>query len=294
MSEALQKFERTLVYQNTATAEDINADLREIHAIDKSMEKKTKKFGCLGGLLIPAAFLGGPLAIVSPPLGIVWAVAAIGGAITLLVIAYQANKQNVEDRRYELTRSIISLLSRDTAPDALLKVVLSLKPADRKGNFIEKGKAGHWNYNLYHDAWLHLEVKLLDGTACRIQLTERMQKRHRRKRSASGKIKVKTKTKSALESAIRLKPKMEKYTKLSEIGADARGAIQLPDWAAPKALAVEDGGLVMKASTKAEWDAPREGEKGTAPHGVHLVAMMLLSLYQILNLSRAITKKSNQ
>lgn len=295
MSQALREFEQTLIYKNTAPATDIVTDLGEIHEIDKSMEKKAKRFGCMGGLLLPASLLSFPLFIGTPPaVWLTWLVLCIGGGITLLVIAFRANKQNVEDRRYELARAIVDLLARDASPDAQFTINLSLRAATRKENFQEKGKAGHWNFKLYHDPWLHLEVKLLDGTHCRIVLTERHQKRHRWKTSASGKSKLKTKVKSALEAAIRLKPKTEKYTKLGEIGADARGAIQLPDWSSPKALAVEEGGLVMKAATKSEWDAPKEGARGTGPHGVHMVAMMLLSLYQILNLSRAITKSEKQ
>lgn len=290
MSQALHQFEKTLIYDNTATAAEITQDLVSIHELDKSMEKSAKRFGCIGGLLVVSTVAAVPLGISQPVFGIIWAMLTVGGGITLLIKAYFAHKQDVEDRRYELVRTIIDLLSRDTAPDTQFKVNLSLRPADRKANFQTKGKIGHWNYKLYHDGWLHLEVKLLDGTACRIQLTERRQKRHRWKRSRSGKSKLKTKEKSALEAAIRLKPKTEKYTKLSELGADARGAVQLPEWAMAKGLTVEDGGLMIKAATKTEWDAPKEGDRGTGPHGVHLVAMMLLSLYQVLNLSRAITK----
>lgn len=291
MSTALEKFRNSLVYAHTATAAEVVADLEQIQALDKTKESETKKFGCLGALLVPLAIAGALFgAMIHPALSVTSLVLFGGGAVFLLMKAYAANKGNVEDRRYRLLRSLVDLLSRDMAADAMITVSMSLKAADRKANFVTEGKTGHWNYKLYHDNWLSLEAKLLDGTACRIQVTERRQNRYRWKRSASGKSKYKTKVKAAMEVALRLKPKTRKYSNLSEIGEDPEGAVQLPSWAILKGLTVQDGGLMMKSATKTQWDAPGPGEKGKGPHGVHLIAMSMLSLYQILNLSRAVTK----
>ena len=58
MSEAFQRFLKTRVYENTATAEEILADLHSIRSLDKQKESETMKFGCGGALLIPLALVG--------------------------------------------------------------------------------------------------------------------------------------------------------------------------------------------------------------------------------------------
>lgn len=291
MSNALEQFEKSLVYAHAAPASAILSDFDRIREFDKTHESKAKRSGCAGLILVPVGIFGAiGCSAIHPAAGFAWAACIGVAAIYLFVSAYRSHKQNVEDRRYELVRSIVDLLSRDADANAPITLHMSLHPPDQAKNFQTKGKTGHWNFKLYHDPWMQLDVKLLDGTSCRIQLTERIQKRQRWKTSASGKRKLKTKVKSGLELLVRLKPKARKYTMLSELGKDAQGAIQLPDWATLKGVAIDDGGLAMKAMTKVEWDAPRQGEKGQGPHGVHLVAMSMLSLYQVLNLSRAITK----
>ena len=208
MSQALEQFQSTLVYRHSATTGTLLQELAQIRSFDKEHESQAKKFGCIGALLIPAAIAGGVLgSMLHPAGGGGWAVVAVAAAIFLFVKAYGAHKNDVEDRRYQLASSIIDLLSKDVGVDTAVTINMSLRKADRKENYVDKGTAGRWKFKMYHDPWLQIEVKLLDGTTCRIQVIERHQKRHRWKTSASGKRKYKTKVKSAMEAVVRLKPK---------------------------------------------------------------------------------------
>lgn len=103
-------------------------------------------------------------------------------------------------------------------------------------------------------------------------------------------MKHKTKTKTASEFALRLKPKAKRYQHLTDIGRDVRSVVQLPPSVDLKGITVQDGGLVLKVKCKRPWT---EGEKGRQnSSGSRIVAMMFLSLYQVLNLSRRMTKKA--
>ena len=152
----------------------------------------------------------------------------------------------------------------------------------------------------YEDPWLHLRGRLLDGTTYDLTVIERFQVRSRWKRGRSGKMKHKTKTKSATVVVLRLKPKAAKHAYLQRLASDARNAVQLPGWVQLRDLGVADGLLVLKVGTKTVWSVPdhpnKPSKRGQAPktevphNGQQMTAMMFLSLYQVLNLSRAISK----
>ena len=89
---------------------------------------------------------------------------------------------------------------------------------------------------------------------------------------------------------VRLKPKPSKHTQLDRLAPGVADAVQLPGWAALKSIEVEGGVLLLKASVKSDWSVPAARHGLPGRDGVQLIAMMFLSLYQVVNLSKVLTK----
>ena len=281
------KFLWSLVYQHSGQPGQVFADVDDLRALDKTFEAKGKMWFILSSVFTLLCLAGVILSIVleGHPIGLALAGFAFVVAVPCVVMRLKLGKLNTEDRRYELLEGLLQLLQTDMAPESRMRVQLVLSRPNVKKKFSHNGESGAWTVKYYTDTWLKLEGRFLDGTAFLVEVVERFQERSRWATSRSGKKKRKTKTKSATVFRLRLKPKAKRYQHLSEIGANAQGALQLPEAVQTKGLQVEDGGLSVKVQSKADWQA---GE------GKQVVAMMFISLYQILNLSRAITKPGSQ
>jgi hypothetical protein len=270
-------------FQGQLTTQQLTSSLAELEDLDKTSEKKKTK-GCLasfGGMaLLVMGFVvavGAEMPVVGGPC----AIAGIGVIIWGIIIRSAAGRTDFEDRRYQLLGQLTRLLSADMDPDAPIDVQLDLDKVNTGNKLVRKGKAGPWKVKFYEDTWLSLRGQLLDGTRFTVSLTEKHQDRSRTKRSASGKMKHKTKTKSGVLAVVSLKPKEKRYPTAGQLGAQARGAVQLPPTVELKDLSTRDNVLTLKAASKVSW---------TVESGVQLLSQMLLSLYQVLNLSRQIDK----
>jgi hypothetical protein len=99
---------------------------------------------------------------------------------------------------------------------------------------------------------------------------------------------------------VRLRVKPERYQHLERLGSQAQGAVQILKGTQLKALTVEADRVDMTLHLGTPWIAgneprPSPGSSSTGPaplNGQRVVSMALLSLYQILNLSRALDKKA--
>ena len=166
-----------------------------------------------------------------------------------------------------------------------------------KDKFVSSGKAGSWSVKYYQDPWLQLSGRFLAGTSFTLTKTDLLQKRSKTKQSRSGKLKYKSKTKEGLEVELLLRFKPEKYRHMATLQADASEAIQLPNRnVIVKRLRHTDRSIGLKIAHKGGWHAPgnEEGGRGRAA-GLDMtqtIAMMMLSLYQVLQLSKAIDKSA--
>jgi hypothetical protein len=284
MSGFVEQLSKTRRFQGRVSVSELNASIEQLQQLDKQSEK-SKKQGCLWmGLTIPATFLlvvGAtaldlPVAVI--PIVMVGTGTLIWGGIT----AFKASKTDFEDRRYELLAQMANRLKIDMASDALFDVQLDLEAVNAKRKFVRKGVAGTWKVKFYEDTWLTLGGQFVDGTRFSISMIEKHQDRHKTKRSRSGKMKSKSKTKASSLAVVSLKPKEKRYPHAGALGAQARGAVQLPRLAQLKDLSASENVLTLKAVTQLTW---------TAHDGTTLLSKMLLSLYQVLNLSRRIDKK---
>jgi len=283
MSDLLEQLSSTRTYQGQLTKQELSQSLAALETLDKESEKK-KQLGCLISLGSLFGSISGFVFAVpgqTPLLG--WPVTLLGlaGLVWGLVQRSSAGKTDFEDRRYQLLDRVTRLLGVDMSADSLLQVQLDLQPVDHSGKKVGKGKVGVWNVDYYEDPWLNIQGQLLDGTRFTAGLTEKYQYRHRKKYSASGKIKHKSKTKTALQAVVSVKPKEKRYPGAGQLGQQAHGAVQVPATAQVKSLSVRENVLALKTASRGDW---------TVDATTHLLSQMLLSLYQVLNLSRKIDK----
>ncbi len=290
----LSDLTRTLVYQNQATIQAVHADTEAIRGVDRESEKLQNRWSwvaVLGGIVGAAGVVIGFVTGFGNPAAI-GLLLVIGAFVLILGIAFRAKfaRRNFADKRYELLHHLLQLLDKDTAAEAAVTVRLDLARPDTAQKFVSKGQVGYWKAKFFEDPWLQLTGRLLDGTAYSLTVVEKCQHRSRWKTSRSGKSKHKTKTKTATMAVLRLKPKPSKHRHLARLASDAADAVQLPSWAMLKSIEIEGGVLLLKASVKSEWSVPAAERGQPLCDGVQLIAMMFLSLYQVVNLSKVLTK----
>ncbi len=283
MSGFVQQIAKSRRFHGQLSIDEFSSLIDQLADLDKASEA-TKKKGCFGVVLsvlfVPVGALGG-LAIDLPVLAGIAAVLGLVGVIVSIVKIVSASKTDFEDRRYQLADRLTQLLQTDMPADATLDVGLDLAKPNARDKFVRKGKAGHWDVNFYEDSWLTLAGQFVDGTRFTVSMIEKHQDRSRWKRGRSGKMKHKSKTKTAALAVVSLKPKEKRYPNAGALGANARGAVQLPRLAEIKDLSRKENVLTLKVLLKTTW---------TVSNGVELITKMLLSLYQILNLAKHINK----
>jgi hypothetical protein len=285
----LEQFKKTLLYEVRAPATDVFADLDSLREVDKHNEGIAKRFlqaGCVTLLLGIVCFVVGVVTEL-PPLFAVAGLAIVAGIVSF-VVRRRYSRLDTEDRRYQLVEKVVRLLSADLHPEQELGLRLDLSKPKQKHKLQGEGEVGQWKVEYYEDPWLELKTRLLDGTACQLRLTEHFQYRHRWARSSSGKRKHKSKTKSATRALLELKVKEHKFPGLSQLAGTAQQAVQLPPAVALKSLRVEPPHLAMQVATKEEWGVgtPEKPLQPPVTEGSEIVALMFMSLYQVLNLAR--------
>jgi len=291
----IDQFKRSKRYQRAAAAEKIVADVGTLRRWDLDAEARRAKFGRYCGGAAAAALVCFILSFVLPGFVMVTAPLAlifVSLALVAGVKYFAAKKQDVENRRYELVSKILSLVGADIDPDAAVTVQLDLSPTEQSSKLESKGERGRWKVKYYVDPWLSVEGRFLDGTRFRLALTEYFQRRTRWAQSRSGKMKRKSKSKTATRATLQLKVKPSKYPGLDKVAGSAQGAVQLPEQATLRGVSGDATGLVLKAGMPLGWTAPPPGEPDQDHGGARTVAMMFMSLYQVLNLTKAASKRS--
>lgn len=289
MTGDLGRFKSTLVYDKQGPAETLMADVQSLREFDKQSEAsvKTYKIITLVSVLAFAAGIGLTI-LTASPLCLVVALAGIVGAITGGVLWARGAKFDLANKRYELFGELVRLLSRDMAKDAPLTAALDLAPANDARKKVSEGEAGVWKVTYFVDPWLKLSGRFADGTSFQIALTEKFQARGKWKRSRSGKNKYKQKNKTTTQGCVRLFPKEKRYENLAKVTDKAESLLRLPPWVGVKKLDATAEELSLTTFTSENWGVRRQ-EPQTQYDGVELMAMMLLSMYQVLHASKALS-----
>jgi hypothetical protein len=294
----VDKLSRERVFRTHAPGSQVLRELDFLRNLDAHHEKLESRMAWAGG----GAFLAAVVLFIvlvntdhweHPTLYTVaqWgSVLLVIAGIALFILRSRYGRLNLEDRRYELVTRIVKMLQADTSPQEPMTVELDLSPATQAGKLTGRGKTRTgWDVMSYVDRWLSLQARLMDGTHLRVEMTERTDKRSKTKRSRSGKYKTKSKTLSDALVRVRLQVKPEKYQHLERLESRSWDAVRIPVGTRLKSLSVEQDRLDMTVLVDDPWAAEH------APPCVNasqVVAMSLLSLYQLLNLSRAIDKKA--
>ncbi|MGA2496924.1 MAG: hypothetical protein ABSH20_04245 [Tepidisphaeraceae bacterium] len=283
-------FEQGHIHDRQATAGDILADfprLREIAARRAATRSKWKTLMivCIA-VVIPLIFV----AAVVPPL-FPLPLAAVAGAIVFGILFFRIPRYDL--RQFDAAEQIIKLVSVDAAADAPLHLHLDMRPHEMPEKLTGEGKAAAWDVKYYVSPWFTLAGRFLDGSRFDLRLITRFQARKKWKRSRSGKSKLKRKTKESLRTYVGLRIKAEKYVHVEKLAQGAAPAVKLPPEVRLHHLGI--------AAESLDLTVDANGWTATAPEVIpagqvnapHLVALMLLSLYQVLNLSKAIDKQGH-
>lgn len=298
------RFQKALTYKSDAAAKSVLADLDRIRACDAETEKQQSKWMWI---MLLSVLLGGAMTLGSAAADLL-ALAAILGVVAAIAFVFSLvtylrhRSSNIDNRRYVLATQLINLLRVDLARETSLAIAADFRRANHKEKLHGKGQAGPWKVSFYRDPWLQLSGRFADGTSFDLVHTELTQARTQVKRSHSGKPKHKSKTKHGYEAELRLRFKPSKYRHMASLQADAEEAVQLPAGAVLKKLKHTDRDLVLRVAGKGSWSVvqgvagggqaakKRADVVGDGPDGTRLLSLMFLSLFQILNLSKAIDK----
>lgn len=296
-----EEFAESLQYRVRSPADRVLSDIDFLKKFDLVQQSKAKSwkqkaiYGVVGGLIgLVLVVIGINVAAPLAALGAVAAIVGLGFAIFAGVQASSSGKLDLENRRYGLLEGVVRLVAADVGGDAPLGVSLDFRDQTHADKLQRKGKVGHWNAEFYVDRWLDLQGRFVDGTKFSVAMIEKHQKRHRKKRSRSGKIKHKSKTKHATEAIVSLKIKGKRYPQLTGQAKQVNQYIQLPPKATLKSIRVEGEQLVLRSTCEVPWSLKSMGQDGFAERvrrgskldGVNWIAMMLLSLYALLNESK--------
>jgi hypothetical protein len=219
-----------------------------------------------------------------------WLVVAIIGFI--IAIIYSSNKGNEYEKifqnlyRISFTKEVLQMLARDMESSAEVEVHLSLKPVKPKENRINTiphpNKPG-WKIDNYRQEWLKIQGKFLDKTALGITATGLSKNQYGTKRSRSGKTKYKSKTKQVgLDINLTLAYHSRRYGAVSLLKEEVSRAIKIPNSCTIRRLKVTDKKMHLVVRI-----LPQKAKDSQFLY--QTVTMMLLSLYQVLNLAKKLS-----
>lgn len=281
-------FRKTLIYRSTQSIAQVQEDLKDLRLIDQTAESKRRRWtliATLGGLLIVTGLVLLFVSSQSTPAGFFMLV----GLLVMtpgIALAMLSGRYDLENRRYELAERVLGLLKADTEKDAGVQVEINLKPVNDGSKKTGTGKVGVWNVDYFQDPWLAVHGTLMDGTAYHLAVTEKHQARSYWKRNVRGKSKYKSKKKSACEVLLTLKPGKKRYPDLLNSAGNAQQMLRIPAWGTIRQFRVAKDELLLKVQAKEEWSVASDDETRQAAAADHLIAMMFLSLYRILNQAR--------
>jgi hypothetical protein len=300
MSTLLQKLQKHLTYERTATIPEIVADFNQIVEIDKLSELKQKEYGTKAlyyflGLAVSIVLIFVIRSVASDdsylrlviPLLLVAIIGFIIAWIYALFLLGKYRKLNVSNYRYELTKQVLQMLTRDIDNTSNIDLQLSFKaiPAkeNKKDTIAHPHKSG-WKIDNYQDEWLKIQGQFLDKTRFGLTAIGLSKTEYGWKRGRSGKSKYKSKTKNlGLEVILRLTYPLKRYGAVKVLQNEAMGAIQLPTFCQIRGLKITDKSINLAVRISPDMSEKNQGIYQT-------ITMMFLSLYQVLNLAKILSK----
>jgi uncharacterized membrane protein len=287
----LKTFAKDLTYQANTSVRQIFKDLKELAEIKQLAEQKaayfSKNFGCLVVLLIIFAIwvffsaLSNFL-VKGTTFGFFMFVILMIPIIFFAVKLSYYKKLNLRDNRYELPKKILSMVNRDRTPNSKVKIRIHFTPAGKMGKKIQTlrhpSKRG-WKLDIFEDQWLTLEGKFRDNTNFSLTLTDL----NRRAYGFNAKRKWKSRNKpKGTEINLKLSFPRKKYGSIHVIQKAAPEAVKLPEDVNLKRMKVTPKAIDLTVKTPNYFNQKEMYQT---------ITMMFLSLYQILNFAKMLSRK---
>ncbi|QIR40730.1 hypothetical protein HCG51_31230 [Tolypothrix sp. PCC 7910] len=293
-------FRKNLIYSTTANLSNIIADLEEIENIDHLAELQQSKYAKRALYyfygIIGCFVLGFILLFVTAKIPIfVFALFALFLAVIVLTIMtiyelvkkFKLRKLNILNYRYEVTQRIIKMLARDMDAASELEIKLSFKPTKNKENLAETiphPTKRDWKIDKYQNQWLRLKGQLLDKTRFSLTATEGSKNQYGWKRGRSGKSKYKTKSNNVgLDVVLTLNYPQRRYGAIKVLQNEVSNAVKLPNLSHMRNVKLTDKAVHLSVRI-----APQVADNEEEIY--QTITMMFLSLYQVLNLAKVLSK----
>jgi len=289
----LKTFAKDLTYRADASVRQIFKDLNELAEIKQLAKPKYAYFKNLaGGLWLGIILMLTFMLIFFPWLN---ALTNLIGFFLLAVLIVPAifcsvkwsyyHKLNLRDERCELPKKILSMVNRDSTPNSNVIMVIHFTPAGEKGKKIQTlphpRKRG-WQLGIFEDRWLILEGKFRDSTKFFLTVTELNRTAYGTKRRGKKLVSISKNKPKGTEINLKLSFPSKKYGSIHVIQKAAPEAVKLPE---------EVNLKKMKVTGKAIELTVHNPHFFTQKEMYQTITMMFLSLYQILNFAKMLSRK---
>jgi hypothetical protein len=284
MAITLQTLRQQPIYQTSAATDALLTYLADLSQIDAEVERRLKIVNILLGVGIAVSFISVPLLSV-PGVGLFSLPVGLGLVTVGVLGRWGLVPHNIPNYRYGLLARVLQMLQRDMAPDQPVTLKMVLTPVDqrqKKIDTIPHPRRQGWKIDRYTDPWLELSGQFLDGTCFTLSATELFQSHHGWKRGRSGKSKRKRKPKPKGQVlTLKLAFSQRKYGAVTEL-ENLQRAVRLPLTARLKRFVHRNNKLALEVKSSPN---PPVSEL------YETISLMFLSVYQILNLSRELSKQ---
>ncbi|MBU7582256.1 MAG: hypothetical protein KAF91_05000 [Nostoc sp. TH1S01] len=296
----LKEFRQKLSYTAQASIKQVIADLQEIAEIDHLAELKQKEYGrkalyyfigivisvillILGASFISNIQLWGLLALL-------FIVSILGLAIAFIMALVKRSKFgriNIINYRYQSTQKILQMLSRDMDSNANINLHLSFNITEKnehKTSTIPHSIKSGWKIDNYQHEWMRIQGQFLDKTRFELSATSLSKKQYGWKRGSSGKNKYKSKIKLVgLDIHLNMVYSQRRYGAIKVLKDEMDGALKLPKLSHLRNLRLTDKSMQLAVRI-----SPNVADNQNEIY--QTVTAMFLSLYQVLNLAKALSK----
>lgn len=279
-------------YQSTASIATMIQNLSGIAQRQQDIIRTKQRFTWTAIAAFTGVFVSIFITVLIPSLGGLLIVACLGYAIYAVIGANHQGKMELVKYRYALLARLLKALDRDIQNSHNVSVVAVFSKPDqphKKQDTIPHPTRPKWKLDRFCDRWLDLKGRFLDGTRFHLSVTEFYQKAYGWKNGSSGKSKYKTKAKSkGWEVAIVLNYSTRKYGATQVLKQEIQDAIQLPSQAVLKGLKVTPKSIQLVVKVRPNASSPTDEIYEAELY--RTITMMFLSLYQVLNLAKLLSR----
>jgi hypothetical protein len=299
----LKTFAKDLTYRADTSVRQIFKDFKEIAEIKQLAEQKAGYFGTLVGYSVVLIvlitfgifvwFFALAYFLLSDGRSFGFLILLIFGLSILFILIFTTifwsmqqviyyNKLKLREDRCELPKKILSMVKRDLTPNSNVKIMIHFNPTGEMGKIIQTlphPRKRDWKLDIVEDQWLTLEGKFIDSTKFFLTVTELNRRAYGV--NARGTSKIKNKPKGT-EINLKLSFPRKKYGSIHVIQKAAPEAVKLPEEVNLKRIKVTPKVINLTVNTPQNLNQEEMYQT---------ITMMFLSLYQVLNFAKLLSKR---